>query len=111
MNMAMPSVMQFWESRVCTLVPPRWKPNTNLCQSEVSPLLVRKVSLKAILKSSMMSIGVNYAVTNDSDRRDRRRDVDFSIIIRIIKIINKYLRNINRDESFHFINRVFSAKK
>jgi hypothetical protein len=61
----------------------------------------------------MMSIGVNYAVTNDSDsdRRDRRRDVDFSIIIRIIKIINKYLRNINRDESFLFIDRVVSAKE
>lgn len=59
----------------------------------------------------MMSIGVNYAVTNESDIRDRRMDVDFSIIIRIIKIINKYLRNINRDESFHFKDRVISAKE
>ena len=37
-----------------------------------------------------------------SERRVKR--VDFiSSIIAIIKIINKYLRNINRDEATHFI--------
>jgi hypothetical protein len=52
-----------------------------------------------------MSRGENWAVTIDSDKRER--SADFSIIIAIIKIINKYLRNINRDESItHFIVRV-----